>query len=640
MKKFILMFSVALLALSTTSALEPIKLAILKTGTATDVQVILNDYTGGTATPKYTGPVASLSPNGSGVIIIGVANNTATTDWTDILPTSVNSYYILDIYVNQVLYAQYRLDQLIINQSLTQGLDNDGNLVPTTDGFGGVGTDEKRWGELFLSGQTLHIGPSLGAANDDELAFSYDHNTNTATMKVANKTALTAAEDFITIPQQANINGLTIGKGRGNIASNTAMGVSALNSNTTGFNNTANGNSALYSNTTGVNNTASGVNALQNNTTGYDNTATGLRALQSNTSGFNNTASGSYALLSNNTGADNTATGFRALQSNQNGLGNTATGANALQENTTGYDNTANGYRALRDNTTGSNNTANGVNALQSNISGNDNTANGFEALRFNTMGYNNTAIGYRSLRSNQTGTNNTANGVDALRENTTGDDNTANGVDALRENTTGYSNTANGTFALYSNLTGIFNTANGAAALFNNTIGYNNTANGVRALHSNTIGYNNTANGFNALRYNTTGYYNTANGNEAGNKITTGNSNVFIGYKAASSLLQKEDASNSISIGANTYTTADNQVVIGDNNITETQLRGVKFMDLAGGGTQNIQIDNTGKLVTSTTATVIISGSQPITTTEGSLWYDSVNSALKIYISGSWVTI
>ena len=65
----------------------------------------------------------------------------------------------------------------------------------------------------------------------------------------------------------ALINGLTVGKGAGNIASNTACGNNVLRANTTGDSNTASGYGALRNNTTGYNNTASGESALNNNTT-------------------------------------------------------------------------------------------------------------------------------------------------------------------------------------------------------------------------------------------------------------------------------------------------------------------------------------------------------------------------------------
>src|SRR6266446_4060343 len=83
--------------------------------------------------------------------------------------------------------------------------------------------------------------------------------------------------------------------------------------------NTAIGESALHSNTTGIYNTATGFFALQNNTTGYDNTAIGRFALRSNTIGYENTSIGEGALDSNTTGIYNMATGSNALAGNTTG---------------------------------------------------------------------------------------------------------------------------------------------------------------------------------------------------------------------------------------------------------------------------------------------------------------------------------
>ena len=227
------------------------------------------------------------------------------------------------------------------------------------------------------------------------------------------------------------VNGMTVGKGGGAIASNTAIGDSALYSNTTGIRNTSNGFAALYSNTTGNYNTAIGTQSLLYNTTGDYNTANGFRALAFNTTGGNNTANGYYALASNTTGIRNTANGQGALFWNTTGYENTATGVSALFYNTTGYENTATGVSALFYNTTGDYNTANGFNALYFNTTGGYNTANGFAALYSNTTGIRNTANGTEALYSNTSGIRNTANGFAALTSNTTGSFNTALGYNA-----------------------------------------------------------------------------------------------------------------------------------------------------------------------------------------------------------------
>jgi hypothetical protein len=108
------------------------------------------------------------------------------------------------------------------------------------------------------------------------------------------------------------VNGLTVGRGNGNVDSNTASGNYALASNTTGAYNTATGLGALKANTTGDDNTASGFHALYSNTIGYFNTASGNYALASNTEGNFNMASGGDALVSNTTGSENTAIGVGA----------------------------------------------------------------------------------------------------------------------------------------------------------------------------------------------------------------------------------------------------------------------------------------------------------------------------------------
>jgi trimeric autotransporter adhesin len=187
---------------------------------------------------------------------------------------------------------------------------------------------------------------------------------------------------------------------------NTVLGDDALLNNT-GSDNTAIGATALFSNTRGFQNTAIGSAALQNNTTGGGNTATGALALLNNTTGIVNTATGNWALYSNTTGNANTASGFQALVSNTTGDHNTAIGEGALNLNTTRNDNTANSYFALLFNTTGFENTAIGANALERNTTGSENTASGFHALLNNTTGNKNIALGFRAGSDLTTGDHN-----------------------------------------------------------------------------------------------------------------------------------------------------------------------------------------------------------------------------------------
>jgi hypothetical protein len=141
-------------------------------------------------------------------------------------------------------------------------------------------------------------------------------------------------------------NGVTIGRGAGAIPTNTGVGNTALQSNTTGNFNTANGANSLKFNTTGTENTGIGGQALLSNVDGSRNTSIGYRSLQSNTTGSANTANGADALYFNTTGSANTANGADALISNTTGIQNTAIGGRALLSNTVDSNNTAIGYNS------------------------------------------------------------------------------------------------------------------------------------------------------------------------------------------------------------------------------------------------------------------------------------------------------
>jgi hypothetical protein len=202
--------------------------------------------------------------------------------------------------------------------------------------------------------------------------------------------------------------------GPGGVATNTAIGASALAANTTGSTNTAIGASAMAANTRGQYNTAVGQAAMQTNTAGNYNTAVGQGAMQLNTIGANNTAVGWGAMYANTTGVQNTAIGTAAMYSTT-GSYNTAVGTSAMTNNTTGANNTAVGASAMSANTTGQNNVAVGQGAMQTNTIGESNTAVGYQAIKSNTTGANNTTVGFQSLYYNTRGTLNTAIGFGCM---------------------------------------------------------------------------------------------------------------------------------------------------------------------------------------------------------------------------------
>jgi hypothetical protein len=109
---------------------------------------------------------------------------------------------------------------------------------------------------------------------------------------VGSTTATTGA--FTTLTTTGTINLLTVGRGASAVATNTAVGASALAANTTGAAQVAVGNSALDACTTGNRNTAVGDSALGGVTTGDNNLGLGRAAGLALTTGVNNTFVGAY----------------------------------------------------------------------------------------------------------------------------------------------------------------------------------------------------------------------------------------------------------------------------------------------------------------------------------------------------------
>lgn len=119
----------------------------------------------------------------------------------------------------------------------------------------------------------------------------------------------------------------------------TAVGTSALKTNSSGNDNTSFGSSSLFSNITGSANSAFGKDALKASTAG-DNSAFGWIALSSTTTG-RHAAFGSASIYSNTTGTKLAGFGYASLASNTTGSGNAGFGHEALQNITTGSGNTA-----------------------------------------------------------------------------------------------------------------------------------------------------------------------------------------------------------------------------------------------------------------------------------------------------------
>lgn len=244
-------------------------------------------------------------------------------------------------------------------------------------------------GDITVSGANWTI--DAGAVTSTKILDGAVGDAKLAQITTAGKvsgTAITSGNisttGSFTTTSTLSVQGLTFGKGGGAGSSNTAAGVNALISNTTGLSNTAVGCNALQTNTTGVYNTAIGSQSLLNVVSGNYSTAVGTSALSSNINSDSNTAIGSSALYAT-TSPDNTAVGAYALMGNTTGSGNVAVGMQASQSKQTGDYNTTIGRLALWANVSGSNNVGIGYNVASSTttISNEVNITNGTVTARF-----------------------------------------------------------------------------------------------------------------------------------------------------------------------------------------------------------------------------------------------------------------
>ncbi len=205
------------------------------------------------------------------------------------------------------------------------------------------------------------------------------------------------------------------------------------------------------------------------------------------------------------------------------------------------------------------------------------NSTLGSEATQDWESSYN-VGIGDNSLQELTLGYDNTGIGVDTLKDNNIGYDNTAIGAWALEDNTEGYYNTGIGVLSLGKNTLGYNNTAIGYLSMYLATVGHHNSGLGGISLALNTSGTNNVAVGHAALYGNTEGDNNVGVGFEAGRRIGAGTVNqtsdtsIFIGDQTRASIA---GGSNEIVIGSAVTGDGSNTVVIGNDSITKTSLKG-----------------------------------------------------------------
>ncbi len=266
--------------------------------------------------------------------------------------------------------------------------------------------------------------------------------------------------------------------------------------------------------------------------------------------------------------------------------------------------NIAIGNCALSSITDGIENTAIGAFALEYNQTS-QNTAGGYSALRFNTIGVRNTGWGYKTLFRNGSGSDNSGVGYWAGFYNETGNSNASFGSKANYYNGSGSFNAALGAQSGLQNDGGSFNTYIGAIAgpytPQPRTFRYDRTT--CVGAESKSYGNNTLAVGYQA-RCGTDPYtggaavtgtavaigYRAAAEREGsialgGDAVSGGIGTIAIGEGAGRNLVGDQtisigrnanhfshpvDYTNAIAIGNSAANTKSNQIVLGDNNITE----------------------------------------------------------------------
>lgn len=122
--------------------------------------------------------------------------------------------------------------------------------------------------------------------------ISYDNNTYALDSVVVKLTGNQTIAGIKSFSSDAIINDIKIGRGSGNVESNTMLGYAVGFNNTTGSDNSFFGYNSGYFNTTGLGNTFLGRDSGQKNTGGNSNSAVGYYSLGENTTGGNNISFG------------------------------------------------------------------------------------------------------------------------------------------------------------------------------------------------------------------------------------------------------------------------------------------------------------------------------------------------------------
>lgn len=255
---------------------------------------------------------------------------------------------------------------------------------------------------------------------------------------------------------------------------------------------------------------------------------------------------------------------------------NLGIGSKACNSITTGGSNIGIGESALELQQSQSSCIAIGVVAAQMGVDLSDCTYVGTRAGRFNATGVGATAVGFRALEQGTNANNNTgvgdsagwvAQGAGNVFVGYVSGENKRDGDECIAVGRAAARNRLDGSHCVL--IGGSAGAISSGFAGINQADGTGGTPAGSRVIG---IGYR-------AVEE-LLGSDVIAIGHEAGRSLVAASEEVlgsiFIGNRSGNNELQKTDASNAVVIGHDTYSTRDDQVVLGNERVQETVLRGV----------------------------------------------------------------
>ncbi|MDR3546804.1 MAG: DUF5011 domain-containing protein [Candidatus Pacebacteria bacterium] len=545
---------------------------VVGSSTATNLIVTNGGLVGiGTTTPATT---LSVAGNGylTGGLGIGAVNTTAGT-----LVTTGNANIGGTLTLGSLSGILKANAGVVGVSSINLASDVGASILPIANGGTATSTGGVTNGVEYYNGTTLTNSANLtyngtqlsvnnGSINVDQYS-SYKQAGNTVLYaSTTNSSIAVGASSAATWMAATSSAFFDVAVGQSTLVVAPTSGATQYNS--------AIGASALHSNTTGAGSSAVGAQALFANTTGSYNSAVGTNALFTNTTGSQNTAIGYADLYSNTTGSYNSALGVQALYNNTIGSYNDATGRNALYNNTTGSNNSAMGYQASRYN-----------NSATSTVAVGYQTAGSVAATAYNAQGY--TVLGYQAGGNFTTGADyNTLLGYQTGYDITTGNNNLVLGT----EQTTGGGITTGSNNILLGNgvSAGLVQTGSNQLNIGNLIFGTNVGTGSTLSTGNVGIGTSTPATNFSVIGNGyLTGGLGVGEVNTAANTIDV---NQYGSYKqAGNTVLYASTTNASLSVGASAaagWMTATssvfNDIAIGTNALATTPTSGIATANTA----------------------------------------------------------